>query len=92
MASESVAVKDTASAPPPDDMYTEQSPYERVYSRLNGLNALSVVAQCALDSRAGAPTQQVWEPLWYFVGLVCEDMKRDMQQHWHAVRAKSSNH
>ena len=78
MALQSVAVAKPPQVTQPDYVYSESDPFERITARLNGLSALAVVAQCAMEAEHGPPTKGVWYPLWYFVDLASQDMKRDL--------------
>ena len=61
----------------PSYIYDEQDPFERVCARLNGIKALQVMADCAMESDA-QPTNKVLSNLWFFVATVMDDVKRDM--------------
>lgn len=63
----------------PDGIFAERYPGDRISLRIEGVKALAVVAQCALDDPPhGGPTEKVWESLWYFVGMNMQDMERDL--------------
>ena len=61
----------------PSYIYDEPDPFERVCARINGIKALQVMADCAMESEA-PPTAKVWSNLWFFVATVMDDVKRDM--------------
>ena len=59
------------------DIYAETDPYERIAARLAGRRALTVVASSAIESDS-PPSDLVWQPLWYAIGLLTEDIDRDL--------------
>jgi hypothetical protein len=77
MATESVAALRVVPTQP-DYIYSDQDPFERAWARLTGINALHVVASCAIDSENGAPSPKVWEDLWFFIGIITENVNRDL--------------
>lgn len=56
----------------------EPDPYERLHTRLAGLRAITVLANVAVEK--GDVTEQVWEPLWCFVGELCDDLQLDADE------------
>lgn len=74
MANESVAIEIKRSR-------REPSPYERLYTKINGLQAVAVLANICVDGDAGV-TQKVWSPLWYFISELCDEMKIDADDVW----------
>jgi hypothetical protein len=77
MATATVSTIESKRVTQPSYIYAETDPYERIVSRLNGLRALTVVASSAIDSDS-PPSVLVWEPLWYAIGLLTEDIDRDL--------------
>lgn len=61
----------------PDYIYSEKDPLERIATRLEGLKGLSDLAYFMEESDG---TNANAQRLWYFVGLVTEDAKRDLYQ------------
>jgi len=62
----------------PGFIYSD-SPFERASARLNGIAALEVLADIAMESEE-APLPEVWNDLWYFIRIVTQDTKRDMYE------------
>lgn len=71
MAIESVAIQTPSPA-------IEPSPYERLRTKINGLQAVATLANVAVDEDAGI-TDQVWSPLWYFIAEMCDEMVQDVE-------------
>lgn len=71
MANESVA---TLAAVPG----IEPDPYERIRTKLNGLQAVATLANVAVDDNSGV-TDQVWSPLWYFIAEMCDELNEDVE-------------
>lgn len=59
--------------------YTETDPFERATARLDGIKAIQVLADCAMESTE-QPTPRVWSSLWFLVATVMEDVERDMHE------------
>lgn len=53
----------------------ELDPYERIVTRVNGIKAIGVLADVALED--GSATPGVWHSLWYFLGQVVEEIEAD---------------
>jgi hypothetical protein len=89
-----MATNKTTPAPPevtqPDFIYSDSDPYERAVTRLNGIRALTNIAQGIVTSEDTEFTPVVWEPLWYFLGLAVEDVKRDMYAFYEKSRGEKS--
>ena len=58
----------------------EPDPYERIAAKLAGIQAVTAMANAALEHNA--VTDKVWFPLWYFVSEVCDDIKQDAEELW----------
>lgn len=56
----------------------EPDPYERLHAKLEGLRAISVLANVAHEQ--GDVTEQVWQPLWHFIGDMVDDMRCDAEE------------
>lgn len=53
----------------------EPCPYERIHSRIEGIKAITVLANVAIENKA--VTDQVWFPLWYFISETMNDIQTD---------------
>jgi hypothetical protein len=71
MALHSVATPETLDRHEPD-------PYERLHAKLEGLRAISALANVAHEQ--GDVTEQVWQPLWHFIGEMVDDMRQDAEE------------
>ena len=60
------------------DTHREADPFERITSKLAGIQAISAMANVALEY--GGVSDKVWFPLWYFIGEVCDDIQVDAEQ------------
>ena len=72
----------------PSFIYDDE-PVDRLSFRMDGLSALSVVAQCATDSSNGPPSADVWNRLWTMVGLIAQDMHRDVVELYQERKAET---
>lgn len=73
-----ITIVSTRSTPPEDQRRREPDPYERLHSKLAGLQAIACLANVAHEK--GDVTDQVWQPLWYFVGELCDDLQLDADE------------
>jgi hypothetical protein len=78
MATATVSTIESQRVTQPSYIYAETDPYERIAARLGGLRALTVVASTALESDS-PPTELVWQPLLYAIGILTEDIDRDLR-------------
>ena len=63
--------------PPSRDDF-EEDPFERITTRLSGLQAVCQLAPDALNG-SGPPSERVWEQLWYFVAKTLDDIAQDAE-------------
>lgn len=76
MASVMPPVSDEASDPVSRNSF-EDEPYERIATRLNGIQAIRVLAVAELEHDNISP--RVWSDLWHFVGKVADDIQQDAE-------------
>lgn len=63
----------------------ESDPYERIVCRVNGIKAIGVLADVALED--GSLTEGAWHSLWYFMGQVAEEIEADALELRHPAKA-----
>lgn len=70
-------------------MKLESCPYERIASRVAGIEAVCVLANAAIEHEA--VTDKVWYPLWHFIAQATADIGTDAAHlvHMRANTAKA---
>lgn len=65
----------------------EPCAYERIATRVSGLQAIEVLAVVELER--GEVSDRVWSNLWYFVGQVADDIRQDAEILWRDGRTSA---